>query len=312
MNRGPNQVDGDGFPPRHDELYEAEFADEPRAPKKRVWLGVLLILLMIGVVVGPILYTGLSQEMARWRLAAAWEQRLDGDLDAAIASLDAAIAQNPDNIELLLQRANWKYENGDYLSALDDCDLVDDLSPGDQRMLYQRSQVFQQLGRHEEAVTDMERLLESGGISRWQALNAIAYARAVAHHNGANGQDLDRALGEINESINIGGEDPAVLDTRAFIQFQRGELDEALSDMNRAVTDMEADFNERQAMFDRNQAVIVDPRAGRLELESIKKSVAVLRYHRGLIHEALDNATEAEADFASVRELGFEPDPGLF
>ena len=44
----------------------------------------------------------------------------------------------------------------------------------------------------------------------------------------------------------------------------------------------------------------------------VKRSLAVLHYHRGLALAAGGKATEAEADFAKVRELGFAPDEKLF
>jgi hypothetical protein len=48
------------------------------------------------------------------------------------------------------------------------------------------------------------------------------------------------------------------------------------------------------------------------ELEMMRKSLAVIRYHRALVFDALGKTKEAEADRHRVRELGFLPAPSLF
>ena len=40
--------------------------------------------------------------------------------------------------------------------------------------------------------------------------------------------------------------------------------------------------------------------------------MAVIRYHRGLLYEAMGQTEAAERDFRRVRELGYEPGPQLF
>ena len=46
--------------------------------------------------------------------------------------------------------------------------------------------------------------------------------------------------------------------------------------------------------------------------EELKRTVAVIRYHRGLVLDAMGDAERAQEDFRRVRELGFEPNEQLF
>jgi tetratricopeptide (TPR) repeat protein len=306
MASGKSDWESDRVPsPASDPVILAEFADSPPRRRRR-WPGVLLILFIIGVVIVPLLFHGFSDELARWRLAAAWEQRLNGDLKAALASLDRALVADPENLELLLQRAAWHLEDGAAESALADCDQAAKLRPDDPRVLFQRSQIFQELDRHDEAIADMEQLANVGGFSPSANLNALAYARAVGQ------RQLEKALQEVEEALEMEGENAAYLDTRGFIHWQLGNLDDALRDMNKAVEEMEATFESGRQQVERIRSITVDSRSVELEFEKQKKGLAVLRYHRGLVYQSQGNEQAAEADFKRVRELGFEPSSKLF
>jgi hypothetical protein len=47
-------------------------------------------------------------------------------------------------------------------------------------------------------------------------------------------------------------------------------------------------------------------------MKLIYRNVAVIRYHRGQVLQAMGHTAEAAKDFRRVRELGFEPGPQLF
>lgn len=306
MASGKPASDRDRFAPDPAEPFIlAEFADEQPWWRRR-WPGVLLILFIIGVVIVPLLWHGLSDEIARWRLAAAWEQRLDGDLDGALASLDRAIESDGENLELLLQRAAWHQENGQAELALADCQRAAELQPDDARVLFQRSQLYQELERHDEAIADMEHLTQVGGFTPSANLNALAYARAVGQ------RQLDKALAEVEEALEMEGENAAYLDTRGFIHWQLGHFDAALRDMDKAVREMEAMFERDREQVERLRSITVDARSIELEFEKRKRGLAVLLYHRGLVYQSLGDEKSAETDLQRVRELGFEPSPKLF
>ena len=78
----------------------------------------LVIVFMVAIVVIPLFYTSLSDEVGRWRLAAAWEQRLDGELETAISTLNSALELDPNHLKIYLQRAEWYDQLGDHEAAL--------------------------------------------------------------------------------------------------------------------------------------------------------------------------------------------------
>src|SRR5262245_37972319 len=93
----PNQTFRNADFPPPDQPISAELVDPPRW---RFWAGLLTILVIVGLGVGPLLYYALPGEMSRWQIANAQEKRLDGDLPGAIQELDRAIQSRPDDIQL--------------------------------------------------------------------------------------------------------------------------------------------------------------------------------------------------------------------
>ena len=56
----------------------------------------------------------------------------------------------------------------------------------------------------------------------------------------------------------------------------------------------------------------VPPQEFKASLEERAQSVAVIRYHRSLVFDALNKPDAAAKDRARVRELGFDPGEHLF
>ena len=99
--------------PESSEVFQAQLAEaQPsRRPNRRA---LLMILAILGLMSAPLLFSWLPGEAARWRMAAAEERRLDGDLDGAIQALDAVIADSPETAELYLRRAAYYSEAEEY------------------------------------------------------------------------------------------------------------------------------------------------------------------------------------------------------
>lgn len=266
--------------------------------------GVFFIVLMVGLVVGPIAYVELPREIIRWHLAAAIERHINGDLDAAIGSLDRLIEKSPNNDDLLTERAAWRLENRQYAVALKDADKALRLSPDRASTLELRSQIYQHLARHRDAIRDWDRLVtvaqSSFGPSLGAALNGRAYARALAK------QDLDLALADIEEALQREGENSAMLDTRGFIRYQQGDPNGSLADLDKAVRMAEEEYEKLSKQVDAGRLGTIDPRQFELELKKFAQSVAVIRYHRSMAYERSGKPDLAEQDRRRVKTLGFE------
>ena len=290
------------------EVFDAELAGQSPPPPRRSAAGMIIIGLFIGIALFPVLYVWAPDEIARWYQAAAEEQRLDGNLKEAIESIGHSIDRFPDNEELLLKRAEWLNDDGEYEQALADCERALDLAP-DLNGFRLRSMILQNLGQFDEAIQDslaMLKLTETmDSRYRPEMLNWVAYSRALAN------KDLDQALQEIEESLKLRAPVAATLDTRGFIHYLRGEYDKARSDLDRAVEEIEAQLASANRQFD-GESGVFDPRVSKLNQEQLQKSVAVLRYHRSLVFDALGDESLAEEDRQRVVTLGHEPDNRLF
>jgi len=310
-----------GDPSSDRDVVLASLADsEPQgSPRRRTWVRRLVILGAVTLVLGPLLYALVPAEISRWYEASAIEKHFDGDAKGAIEDLGQALRWNPENSSAHRRRIVWKIlrrialriDEGDYLGALEDCNRALELGT-DSEVHRQRGRVFQHLGRHQEAIADWKELVKihenhSAG-QRATALNDLAYAQAVGNHAGdVEEAELEKALENVQRALDLAGENAAMLDTRGFIHYLQDDLGAAGSDMDAAVTEMEELLAKVQA-----SSQFADRRDFELQLEMIRQSVAVIRYHRALVNEKLGKADRAERDRRRVRELGYEPDDKLF
>ena len=286
----------------------ADSAGAPSSPRRGRWAGRLAILIAVLITLGPVLYFGLPTEVARWHVAAATEMWLDGKKQEALARLDVALRWAGDNAAVYVCRADWMLEDEQFQKALEDYDRALAVEPDHLWALIQRSEVLQHLGRHAEAIQDWKKLVErhqsASAEQRAVFLNGLAYAQSL---DNAKKPELDKALENIIQALNLAGQDPAMLDTRGYVHYRRGNLEAAQADLNLAVTGMETQNKELE-----QTRQYTDRREFAQQLKKSRKSLAVIRYHRALVYDALGKPKEAEADRRRVRELGFVPGPSLF
>jgi tetratricopeptide (TPR) repeat protein len=285
---------------------------------------LLLVLGTTAIVQGP-------REVGRWKLAAALDLRAEGKKEQAYAQLEEAMRWFPENAMLFLQRADWKFEDGRKAEALADIDQM--LKAGGDRYewLVVHSHFLQTAGEFEKAVEDWKRIdresRRTGSPDRATALNGLAYARALA------GIEIEEGLENVNEALERAPGNPAILDTRAFLLYQKGgdpALAVALKSMTEAVETMEPLIGvirrqgEPEQKADRFSLMQSYPKTWReaspygdrdpvTKREMNLRSIAVMYYHRALIYEALGREVGAATDRDTARKLiGKEPDETLF
>lgn len=284
-------------------------SDGDRPPRRR-WSTWAILMIAVVLVIGPIVYFGAPREIARWYIAAAMEKRLDGDLEGAVVSLEEALKTFPDSAELHRYLATWRMELGRYDAALEAADRAVELNPHDVEAYMVRSQILQHLKQHDRAIADWDRIVElaesQSTVMLAMALNGRAYACALGN------RQLDQAWDDIQRALAVVGDNAAMLDTRGFLAYVRGDMKEALPDMERAVPMIEQEYAEKAKRLEDQRRGVSDPREYERELRQLAESVAVIRYHRALVLEQLGETERAESDRARVRELGFEPGESLF
>lgn len=313
----------------------------PPNSKRTTWL---VVLAAIGLVAGPVGVRAFPQEVVRWRIAAAAEARLKGDSAQADKLLTEILESDSTDSATFFLRGRWRLHDRDYAGACADFSRVLELQPRVVRVYELRGTALLHLQRYDEAIADADEVfaffeksaaapaatskleawlddwlhyfgidLQAGrGYGLAHARNGQAYARAVAN------RDLAAALAEINAAIEVvrrlaPSELPSLLDTRGFVLYRLGEFQPALDDLNLAIAKLNSPLVDNWPDYAReNSRNSPDPRQLQARLHAEKETLAVLSYHRMLIHTALGNTAEADVDRQRVVTLGFEPNDQLF
>jgi tetratricopeptide (TPR) repeat protein len=254
---------------------------------------------------GPVSYFEVPNEIARWYQAAAMERWLAGDRTGALGRLEESLRWSPGRADAFVCRGDWRLENQEFQKAIDDYSAAMERDPVQIMALINRSQAFQHLGLHEKAVQDWKKLVDlrrsAPAAQRAVLLNGLAYAQALGD------LELKLALENVIQAINLNGANAAMLDTRGYIHFRRGDFEIARKDLDPAVKAMEGEVMEKEQERD-----YIDRREFERESKELRKSLAVIRYHRALVLDGLGKVQEAESDRRRVRELGYTPAPSLF
>ena len=320
MSQLQRKYDEHGFPipPSYQEAFGTEERQRRRVPRRLRWGGlVVLAVAALGLLFGPPIWSAVKLRLAEHLKAQAVQKYRSGDSAGALTDLERSVALNPADGETTLLRGMLRLQEHDLEGSLADFDRVleipSPLTVNDDQIAEayrQRSMVYQRMGRHREAISDSTRMVLMGTGNNPDALNHRAYARAIAAadpDSGISEQELEEGLKDIETALRIDGSDqPAFLDTRAYLLYFLKRYDEALADMDKAIKATEHQKNVLLMREDASQ-----PRVVRT-LEAIDQSLAVMYHHRGLIHKALGNSDEANDDLALGDKLGFNPAKGVY
>ncbi len=273
-----------------------------------------MLLLVLLIMVGPCVVVQAPLEVGRWRFAAAIETRQRGEKQRAYRQLDEAMQWIPGSPQLLGTRAQWRLADGQREEAFADAQRMLELSGESTAGYREYGRFLQTAGQFAEAVAYWKKVDQksqlSGRPSRSIALNELAYSRALAK------VELDQALQNVDESLELitekeekEGVRGGILDTRGYILYLKGRYTAALNDLNQAIALEEPPLHKERLAYERLPEKVRQKRGASAEL----RLLAVLYYHRALVHEALGHEQDAAADRAQARILiGREPDETLF
>jgi len=269
------------------------------------WTSRFVILIVVLLALGPVLCLEMPAEVSRWYQAAAMERWIAGDKTGAMQYLENSLRWSSTQADAFVCRGDWRLDEQEFHQAIEDYNAALQREPGQIMALINRSLAFQHLGFHEQAIQDWKTLVDlrrsASPSQRAMLLNGLAYAQALGN------MELDQALENVSQAIELAGQNPAMLDTRGYIHFLDGNFEAARADLDPAVAGVEREYRQ----LERTRHYI-DRAEFERQLTSYRKNLAVIRYHRALALDALGRPEEAESDRSRVRELGYVPGPNLF
>lgn len=331
----------DGTPPdRFEEWEDADPAARHRARRqrsRRIFFG------MLGLAASLLwLYQG-THWASELMVGRATERREAGDLSGARSDVEWALYWEPHSPSALEERAAIGRRQRDRASvaqAVRDLEtrleqLGDPKSGGRRsfqhwRILSDLAHTQQQLALctdesheaellHAKGIANCTKAIELAPAAYFPLKNARAYMRAVAGGGRdellAALQDVDRAIQDLKRLTDRGELDPldqeqyeaAFFDTRAYVLFLLGRHAEAEPDIQKALAAM-ADARMHLPILLHS----VGANKLRSMEEQLRESDAVLRHHRALVWQALGKTEQAEAEFKTARDMGFDPKRGVY
>jgi tetratricopeptide (TPR) repeat protein len=292
----------------------------------------LLIGLAAALVIGLWRLPGwLPVERARWKLADAANQLDAGQLDQAQRLLEEAKQLAPQltgdtdfrrvSLPLLLAR-------GELAAVVELIQSARNLDPSARLAI--ALELFS-LGVFDDVVGLLSDAPEPDQPLGLNWLNLLAYARALQSDG-----DLEAARQEISRVLERFPDQPAFLDTEAWILYRSERHLEALERIDRAIAGLEEDDPEspiqrRRGWLERvetpsppaESTPLVDspaPPPGSLPWrqdqrrldQHPQRSVAVMRYHRLRILQAVGFEQQAQTDLQWLEQRGFPLDDRLY
>lgn len=270
------------------------------------WVLVILTLAVLTAVFHGQIGRTIRRTVASYHADSASEQLQEGNVPAALASIERAIDWLPGDAALIYLRAQIHAESEDWEDSLSDYSRVtDELAPNFALAYAKRAEVYQQCADFRRALADIDQAIALSPTDDPGLLNHRAYVRALA------GEDLELALADIQLAIELfsrhqqRGRDAevpaALLDTRGYTRYRLGQHDVALEDVEQALRQLQADRERRR------KSLVKMKRPVGAAMRRFDKIQAEIVYHRGLIRQAVGDVNGAHEDLALAKDLGYQP-----
>lgn len=162
-------------------------------------------------------------------ISSAKAQLAKGSPRDALIYFDAAIARDPTNYIALYQRGAAHLSIGKNNLAADDFNRVLELKPGFEGALLQRSRLKARSAHWEEALKDLEQAGKKGS-PEYKELEEARDAAGLAFV-AEKKSDWEACITQAGVAIMKANTDLPLRETRAHCRFERGEVEEGVSDL---------------------------------------------------------------------------------
>lgn len=173
----------------------------------------------------------LAPAMAAYYRDRAQAYAATGKMDLGMVDMDRALALDPNDGALLVSRGYIRFGRKDRAGAQADADAAVRALPPSSLGVLPLANLFEQLGQPARAIPLYDGVIAThrNDAKLGAMLNGRCWVRALANI------DLDKALADCNGAIKRNGALPQILDSRALVQFRRGDRIAALADYNAAL-----------------------------------------------------------------------------
>ena len=162
---------------------------------------------------------------ARLFLSSVLEQA--GDLPGAIRAVEKLLENDSGNADALRRAVALYREQKRYGDAIAVAERLVALEPRNDSYLYGLAWLHDEAGHKAKTITTLRRVLEVNPANA-DALNHLGYTWAE------KGENLDEAEHLIRRALSIRPDSPAILDSLAWVHFQRGDAVAAVKDLEKA------------------------------------------------------------------------------
>lgn len=156
------------------------------------------------------------------------QYRAHADTSGRKADIEAALQLDPKSSSAAISLADLQADSGDSAGALQTLNAALAAKPADYALLTRRAILYLKSHHDTQAQADLEKVTATATTS--SRLNTLCWSLATAK------VALDRALKSCDAALAQLPNEPAYLDSRAFVLLQMGRNAEALADYDKALT----------------------------------------------------------------------------
>lgn len=224
-----------------------------------------------------------------------------GRLEEALADFDTVIELDPNYAEYHFDRATLLRRLDRHADALADYDKAIELSPPFPEVYHHRGNLWAELGEVSKALADFDYALE---LAPDFLAALIDRARLLCER-----ADPAAAWTDVRAGLELDPGNARMLCVRGSLLAEQGDIDAALRSYTEAVA------ADPELVAGWANLGLLHYKTGRLEQSLIDLTEALahggsaeVRYHRGVVLQALSQWDRAEQDFAQVLDVIDEPD----
>jgi len=306
------------------------------APSRQPQRVISIILLLIAV---PLLFSWGRGEIAKWHLAAARNAQYQGDRAEALAAANRAAEWDPNSVLIQSTQSAMMLTTGDAQGAAELADQVLAQHRQEYESLASKMNHLRVAGAlnqsaysHALAATDLDSALanideaiairnslplakDDGYASMLDTRGYLRYLVAIERRDAPDEGDAKEASTEGDDDQemddSVEPNEPSEQPKSKEEQYQQLIAD-ALDDLETAVAIYKQALKIERAGIENDARLVIDHEPLKFRRRSLDESMSVLLHHRGLLYQAAGKVAAAEKDFDRAKQLGYDPQNGVW